>query len=236
MAPRKWNVRCNYLCIMAETNETTEEKKAGTKGGGSLILVVVVMIVTVLGSVAGAIFWLTKLTFDLFKILGQPFSGKDLVMIAGGLFLIWKSVREIHGNVEGEEHDDHASGRRVGFAGVIVQIVLFDIVFSLDSVITAVGMAQQISVMIAAVVLAMILMMFASGAIGGFVNRHPTIKMLALAFLLLIGVVLVADGFRQHVSKAYIYFAMAFSFIVELLNLRMRSRRRKLAAKADARD
>jgi predicted tellurium resistance membrane protein TerC len=177
-----------------------------------------------------AIFWLTKLTFDLFKVLGQPFSGKDLVMIAGGMFLIWKSVREIHGNMEGEEHAEHGDAKRVGFAGVIVQIVLFDIVFSLDSVITAVGMAQQISVMIAAVVLAMIMMMFASGAIGGFVNRHPTIKMLALAFLLVIGVVLVAEGFRQHVSKGYIYFAMAFSFTVELLNLRMRSRRRKLAA------
>ncbi|HEV7403016.1 MAG TPA: TerC family protein [Chthoniobacteraceae bacterium] len=176
------------------------------------------------------IFWLTKLTFDLFKVLGQPFSGKDLVMVAGGLFLIWKSVHEIHGNMEGEEHHEHPGGKGVSFAGVIVQIVLFDIVFSLDSVITAVGMAQHIPIMIAAVVLAMIMMMFASGAIGGFVNRHPTIKMLALAFLLVIGVVLVADGFRQHVSKGYIYFAMAFSFMVELLNLRMRSRRRKAAA------
>jgi predicted tellurium resistance membrane protein TerC len=137
-------------------------------------------------------------------------------------------VHEIHGNMEGaEEHHDHAHGKGVSFAGVIIQIVLFDIVFSLDSVITAVGMAQHIPIMITAVVLAMIMMMFASGAIGGFVNRHPTIKMLALAFLLLIGVVLVAEGFRQHVSKAYIYFAMAFSFAVEMMNLRMRAKRRK---------
>src|SRR3954447_15472580 len=136
------------------------------------------------------IFWLTKLTTDLFKVAGQPFSGKDLVMLVGGLFLMWKSVKEIHGNMEGEEHHEHAHGTGVSFAGVIVQIVLFDIVFSLDSVITAVGMAQHIPIMIAAVVLAMIMMMFASGAIGGFVNRHPTIKMLALSFLLLIGVLL----------------------------------------------
>ena len=156
-------------------------------------------------------------------------------MLAGGLFLIWKSVHEIHGNMEGAEEGGPAGGKRVSFVGVIVQIVLFDIVFSLDSVITAVGMAQQIPIMIAAVVLAMILMMFASGAIGGFVNRHPTIKMLALAFLLVIGVVLVAEGFRQHVSKGYIYFAMAFSFVVELLNLRMRARRRKLAAAGSSR-
>jgi predicted tellurium resistance membrane protein TerC len=173
------------------------------------------------------IFWLTKLTKDLFVIGTQPFSGKDLVMVAGGLFLIWKSVHEIHGNMEGAENHEHAHGKGVSFAGVIVQIVLFDIVFSLDSVITAVGMAQHIPIMITAVVLAMAVMMFASGAIGSFVNRHPTIKMLALSFLLLIGVVLVAEGFRQHVSKAYIYFAMAFSFIVELLNLRMRAKRRK---------
>ena len=173
-----------------------------------------------------SIFWLTKLTGDLFHFLGRGFSGKDLVLFTGGLFLIWKSVHEIHANVEGEEHESKASSAQISFVGVIVQIVLIDIVFSLDSVITAVGMAQQIAVMIAAVVLAMIVMMIASGAISNFVNQHPTIKMLALAFLLLIGFVLVADAWGQHVNKGYIYFAMAFSFGVELLNLRRRSRKK----------
>jgi len=171
-----------------------------------------------------SIFWLTKLTADLFHVLGNGISGKDLVLILGGLFLIWKSVHEIHGNMEGEQHGEgHEVARAaVSFTSVIVQIILIDIVFSLDSVITAVGMAQQIGVMIAAVVLAMGVMLIASGPISDFVNRHPTVKMLALSFLLLIGVVLVADGLGQHIPKGYIYFAMAFSVGVEMLNIRLR--------------
>ncbi|MCE9610275.1 MAG: TerC family protein [Chthoniobacter sp.] len=173
-----------------------------------------------------SIFWLTKLTGELFSVFGHPVSGKDLVMLGGGLFLLWKSVHEIHGSLEGE---DHAAGGKAGatLASVIAQIVIIDIVFSLDSVITAVGLAQHIEVMIAAVVLAMGVMLAASGAISAFVHRHPTIKMLALSFLLLVGVVLVADGCGQHVEKGYIYFAMAFSFAVEMLNIKMRGRRAK---------
>ncbi len=173
-----------------------------------------------------SIFWLTKLTGELFRVFAHPVSGKDLVMLGGGLFLLWKSVHEIHTSLEGEEH---AQTGQVGatLASVIAQIVVIDIVFSLDSVITAVGLAQHIQVMIAAVVLAMIVMLAASGAISDFVHRHPTIKMLALSFLLLVGVVLIADGCGQHVSKGYIYFAMAFSFAVEMLNIKMRARRAK---------
>ena len=173
-----------------------------------------------------SIFWLTKLTGELFRVFAHPVSGKDLVMLGGGLFLLWKSVHEIHGSLEGE---DHAQSGKVGatLASVIAQIVVIDIVFSLDSVITAVGLARHIEVMFAAIVLAMIVMLAASGAISGFVHRHPTIKMLALSFLLLVGVVLVADGCGQHVEKGYIYFAMAFSFAVEMLNIKMRARREK---------
>ena len=178
-----------------------------------------------------SIFWLTKLTGELLRFHGRAFSGRDLVLILGGLFLIGKSVHEIHNSMEGEEEDGIAR-KPAGFVSVIIQIVLIDIVFSLDSVITAVGLASQIAIMIAAVVIAMILMMVASGAISTFVNSRPTIKMLALAFLLLIGVVLVADGFGHHVEKGYVYFAMAFSFVVEMLNLKMRAKRKakRLAA------
>ena len=170
-----------------------------------------------------SIFLLTKMTKPLFimPIVGHGVSGKDLVLILGGLFLIWKSTHEIHGSLEGEDHE-LSSRVRATFGAVVTQIILIDIVFSLDSVITAVGMAQHIGVMITAVVLAMIVMLLASKSISDFVNQRPTIKMLALSFLLLIGVVLVADGLGQHVPKGYIYFAMAFSFGVELLNLRLR--------------
>jgi predicted tellurium resistance membrane protein TerC len=152
-------------------------------------------------------------------------SGKDLVLFLGGLFLLWKSVHEIHGSLEGEEHEKTA---KVGatFGSVIAQIVVIDIVFSLDSVITAVGLAQQIGVMITAVVLAMAVMLVAAGPISDYVNKHPTIKMLALSFLLLVGVVLVADGLHHHIEKGYIYFAMAFSFGVEMLNIRARAKKK----------
>jgi len=175
-----------------------------------------------------SIFWLTRLTEPLFHVFDHGFSGRDLVMIAGGLFLLWKSVHEIHGTVEGEE-SGQPEKKSTSFWAVIAQIVVIDIVFSLDSVITAVGLAQHIEVMIAAVVLAMGVMLLAAKPIGDFVNRHPTIKMLALSFLLLVGMVLIADGCGQHVDKGYIYFAMAFSFGVEMLNIRMRKKRAKAA-------
>lgn len=172
-----------------------------------------------------SIFFLTKLTSVLFvmPLVGHGVTGKDLVLILGGLFLIWKSTHEIHGSLEGEDHEV-SSRVRATFGAVVTQIILIDIVFSLDSVITAVGMAQHIGVMITAVILAMIVMLVAAKSISDFVNRRPTIKMLALSFLLLIGVVLVADGLGQHIAKGYIYFAMAFSFGVEMLNLRLRAK------------
>lgn len=150
-------------------------------------------------------------------------SGRDLILIVGGLFLIYKSTHEIHDKLEGEEED--ATVKKVySFSGVIFQILLLDIVFSLDSVITAVGMADELWVMIAAVIIAVIVMMFSAKAISDFVNDHPTVKMLALSFLLLIGVSLLAEGFEQHIPKGYIYFAMAFSVLVEFLNLKMKSK------------
>jgi predicted tellurium resistance membrane protein TerC len=173
-----------------------------------------------------SIFWLMGLTKPIFTVLEHPLTGKDLVLLAGGLFLLWKSVHEIHGALEGEEGDAGASKVRASVASVVGQILVIDIVFSLDSVITAVGLAQQVEVMIAAVVLAMGVMLWASKPIGEFVNRHPSVKMLALSFLLMIGLMLVADSLGHHIPKGYIYFAMAFSFGVELLNLRMRTKRK----------
>jgi predicted tellurium resistance membrane protein TerC len=162
----------------------------------------------------------------LFGLLDREFTGRDLILFGGGLFLLWKAVREIHNSLEGEE-DGHAAGAaRATFAGVLVQIAIIDIIFSLDSVITAVGMADDIEVMVIAVVVAVGVMMFAAKAIGEFVDRHPTVKMLALSFLILVGFALVAEGFHFHVPKGYIYFAMAFSVAVEMLNLRVRARAR----------
>lgn len=169
------------------------------------------------------VFWMAHLKADAFVLFGHGFAWKDLILILGGLFLIWKSVHEIHSSLEGGEHEK-SSKVKATFNAVIFQIILIDLVFSLDSVITAIGLAQQIWVMIAAVIVAMLVMLVAAGPISAFVNRHPTIKMLAISFLLLVGVVLVADGFGQHIQKGYIYFAMAFSFIVEMLNLKARSK------------
>jgi predicted tellurium resistance membrane protein TerC len=165
--------------------------------------------------------WLMGLTAPLFTVFGNEISGRDLILISGGLFLIWKSTVEIHEKLEGEES---VSIKSVGttFGAVIFQILLLDIVFSLDSIITALGMADQLSIMVAAVVIAVFFMMAFSGKISAFVEQHPTIKMLALSFLLLIGVALMGDGMDMHIPKGYIYFTMAFSVIVEILNLRMR--------------
>jgi predicted tellurium resistance membrane protein TerC len=165
--------------------------------------------------------WVIRLTNPLFTVFGEGISGRDLILLLGGLFLIFKATHEMHDRLEGEENEE---GQRVAasFGAVLVQIALLDIVFSLDSVITAVGMADDIGVMISAVVIAVGFMMFSARAVGDFVERHPTVKMLALAFLLMIGLSLIAEGLDFHIPKGYIYFAMAFSVFVEMLNLRMK--------------
>ena len=170
-----------------------------------------------------SIVWIMKLTLPLFTVLGQEISGRDLILIGGGLFLIAKSTFEIHDKLEGDEGHRSAKVAK-SFGSVITQILLLDVVFSLDSVITAVGMANNIIIMIVAVVIAVGVMMVSSKSISNFVEKHPTVKMLALAFLLLIGVSLIAEGLDQHISKGYIYFAMAFSVFVEMLNLKMKSK------------
>lgn len=167
--------------------------------------------------------WIVGLTAPVFTVLQQEISGRDLILIGGGLFLLWKSTKEIHQLLEGETGAASAAVRAT-FAAVITQIALIDLVFSFDSIITAVGMVDQLPVMVAAVIASVLLMVAFSGGIGRVVSAHPTIKMLALAFLLVIGVVLIADGLDHHIPKGYVYFAMAFSVGVELLNIRMRKR------------
>jgi predicted tellurium resistance membrane protein TerC len=168
--------------------------------------------------------WMVGLTTILFTVFEEGFSGRDLILIGGGLFLLWKSTTEIHHNLEGGE-GEKSDAVKATFASVILQIALIDIVFSLDSIITAVGMVSEISIMIAAVVVSVSLMMLFARQIGEFVSSHPSIKMLALSFLVVVGVVLIVDGFHQHVPKGYIYFAMAFSICVELLNIRARKKK-----------
>ena len=167
--------------------------------------------------------WIVGLVAPLFSVFGKDISGRDLILILGGMFLIWKSTTEIHQSMEGEE-EHGSSAVKATFAAVILQIMVIDLVFSLDSIITAVGMVDDVRVMIAAVIASVGLMMLFAGPIGRFVSDHPTIKMLALSFLVVVGVVLVAEGFDHHVPKGYVYFAMAFSLGVEVLNIRMRKR------------
>lgn len=167
--------------------------------------------------------WIVGLTDELFSIFDRGFSGKDLILLAGGLFLIAKATMELHDKLEGEEHQKEVTGA-VTFGSVIFQILLLDIVFSIDSVITAVGMTEHLPIMIAAVVISIGVMIVSANSIAGFVEAHPTIKVLALSFLILIGFTLVAEGFHVHVPKGYIYFAMAFSVVIELINMRIRGK------------
>ena len=171
--------------------------------------------------------WVMRLTEPLFEIAGHGLSGRDLILFFGGLFLIGKSTMEIHASLEGPEEHAVGGAAKISFMGVIVQIGLLDIIFSLDSVITAVGLVDEVPVMIAAIVAAVLVMMVAAGPVGRFVERHPTIKMLALSFLILIGVALVGEGLGFHIPKGYIYFSMAFSLVVEMLNMRLRRKRAK---------
>ncbi|WP_437479455.1 TerC family protein [Sorangium sp. So ce1014] len=173
-----------------------------------------------------AISWVMGLKATLFSLLGHDFSGRDLILLGGGLFLIAKATHEMFDKLEVEEPSEQQTKARASFPSVITQIVLLDIVFSLDSVITAVGMAQHVSIMMVAMFIAVGVMLVFAGTIGAFIQRHPSMKILALSFLLLIGVVLVADGMGQHISKGYIYFAMAFSLSVELVNMRLRLRQK----------
>jgi len=170
--------------------------------------------------------WVMTLVEPLFTVLEHAISGRDIILVGGGLFLLAKSTHEIHGSLEGYDEEEKKV-RNVGFIGVLIQIAILDIIFSLDSVITAVGLANQLPVMVLAIVISVIVMMFFARAIGEFVDRHPTIKMLALSFLILVGVSLIGEGFEFHIPKGYIYFAMAFSVAVEMLNLRMRAKRAK---------
>jgi predicted tellurium resistance membrane protein TerC len=191
---------------------------AGQPGKARKIGLAVAMITRILLLLSLA--WIMKLTTPLFSVWTYAFSGRDLILLIGGLFLLAKSTHEIHGKLEGE--DQAHTARATSFVSVIIQIALLDIVFSLDSVITAVGMISEVGIMIIAIVIAVIIMMAFAGAISGFVDRHPTVKMLALSFLLMIGLLLVADGLGHHIPKGYAYFAMGFSIFVEMLNLRAR--------------
>jgi predicted tellurium resistance membrane protein TerC len=204
-----------FISILAERLPEAQEDR-GRKTG---LLAAMLMRILLLLSLA----WLTRLTAPLFSVFGHDVSGRDIIMMVGGLFLIGKSTVEIHQKLEGQE--GHGSAKvKATFAGVVLQIMLLDIVFSLDSVITAVGMVNQLPIMITAVILAVLVMLYASGPISHFVSQHPTIKILALSFLLLIGVSLVAEGLEFHIPKGYIYFAMGFSVFVEMLNLRLRTK------------
>jgi predicted tellurium resistance membrane protein TerC len=205
----------NVIFISILSGKLPQQQQARARRVG--LMAAMLMRILLLLSIA----WIIRLTAPLFTIFGRGISGRDLILIGGGLFLIGKATLEIHERLEGEEGDG-AVRVAPSFAAVIVQIMLLDIVFSLDSVITAVGMADDVTVMAAAVVLAVGIMMFSAEPISGFVNRHPTVKVLALSFLLLIGVSLIGDGLGMHVPKGYIYFAMGFSVFVEIINIRVR--------------
>jgi predicted tellurium resistance membrane protein TerC len=204
-----------FISILAGKLPPHQQEKARLLGLGLAMFIRIALLFSLA--------WLMGLTSPLFSTFGNEISGRDLILILGGLFLIWKSTKEIHDKLEGEEeHTSVRVGNRFGL--VIIQILMFDIIFSLDSIITAIGMASKLAIMVTAVIAAVGFMMIFSGKISAFVENHPTIKILALSFLLLIGVALIGDGFNMHIPKGYIYFAMAFSVGVEMLNLRMRKK------------
>ncbi len=206
-----------FISILAGKLPKEQQNKARLTGLGLAMITRILLLFSIV--------WIMKLTLPLFTVLSQEISGRDIILIVGGLFLLAKSTFEIHDKLEGEEGHRTAKAAK-SFGSVITQILLLDIVFSLDSVITAVGMANNIIIMIVAVVIAVGVMMVSSKSISNFVEKHPTVKMLALAFLILIGVSLIAEGLEQHIPKGYIYFAMAFSVFVEMLNLKMKSKKR----------
>jgi predicted tellurium resistance membrane protein TerC len=213
-----------FISILVARLPVTDRDRARTIGLSLAMGMRILLLLT--------ISWIVGLTQPILSLAGQDFSWRDLILIAGGLFLLWKATTEIHESLEGDAPHAAATAGTASLGGVLVQIVLLDIVFSLDSVLTAVGMVDEVIVMIAAVVLAVGVMLIASGPLSRFVHGHPSVKMLALAFLLLVGVTLIADGFGVHIDKAYIYAAMAFSVFVEALNLRARRRDRPVELRA----
>lgn len=206
-----------FISILVGRVEESRRQSARILGLGLAMLTRILLLFSLV--------WLATLTKDLFTVVGHPFNGRQLVLLIGGLFLIAKSVHEIHASLEEVEgHDEKTGSAWGGFGAILIQIALIDIVFSLDSVITAVGMCNQLMIMVLAVIAAVLVMMWASKPIGDFIDRHPSLKMLALAFLILIGFTLVLEGWGEHVSKGYIYTAMAFAFGVEILNIIRRSK------------
>ena len=211
-----------FISILVGKLPPQQRQRARVLGlGGAMITRILLLL---------SLAWVMRLTHPLFSLFNEAISGRDIILIVGGLFLLAKSTHEIHGSLDGSESGDETGAGKVvhhGFMATLVQIAILDIIFSLDSVITAVGMASHVPVMILAIVIAVGVMMFAAKAIGDFVDNHPTIKMLALSFLILVGVALIAEGFDLHIPKGYIYFAMAFSLAVEMLNIRLRKSSQK---------
>jgi predicted tellurium resistance membrane protein TerC len=214
-----------FIAIVSARLPADQQPKARKIGLAMALITRVLLLLT--------LSWIMGLTRPLFHVFGRGLAGRDLILFAGGLFLIAKATREIYAKVELSHEEAHGGGTRRGMLGVIVQIMLLDIVFSLDSVITAIGMVDDVPIMVAAIVLAMGVMLLAMDAVSGFVEAHPSVKILALSFLILIGVVLVADAFGHHVPKGYVYFSMAFALGVELLNLRHRTRQQAARRRRD---
>jgi len=206
-----------FVAILADRVKAESRARARQLGLGLAVGTRLLLLVSIV--------WIMRLTEPLFSLFEREISGRDLILIVGGVFLLFKSTREIHDKLEGDDDGRGTHGKAASFGAVIFQIALLDVVFSLDSVITAVGVADHLSVMVIAVLVSGLFMIVAAGAVGEFVSRHPTVKMLALSFLLLIGMSLVAEGWHQHIPKGYIYFAMGFSIFVEMLNLRVKSKR-----------
>lgn len=208
----------NIIFISILTNKLPKENQPSARLAG-ISLALVFRIAMLFG-----ITWIIQLTEPLFTVFEMDFTGRDIVLLIGGLFLLAKSTSEIHHKMEGEEHHEESTGSKVkkGFIGIIVQIALLDIVFSFDSILTAIGMTEDLAIMIMAVIVSLGVMLIFAGRIADFIAKHPTLQVLALSFLILIGVMLIAEGFHQHISKGYIYFAVAFSLVVEIINMRMR--------------